>query len=267
MKKLTILATSLLALALGLRFLPQPQALAQAANYYINATFHPSATAAGLAVECTTLPSSPSNGAVACDSADSNQVKVRSNGAWVTAGGGGGASLTTSQQGYMFPLEMSADTNGTNTAISNETLFWQIVSQYNITVAKVFIYQSANGVGASTGMAIGIYDAGGNLLQQSDTLDPTTGGAVRKTFTMASALAMSANTVYYVGFSCSCTTSVGLYQAVGNSTVKRLLLNWDTNPRIFNANNSTGTSTITMPATIGTRSSVNEYPIGMMFVP
>lgn len=91
-RRIFILATSLLALAIGLRFLPQPQAFAQAVNHYVNATFHPSTTAAGLAVECTTLPSSPSNGAVACDSGASNVVKVYSNGSWVTVGSGSSAT-------------------------------------------------------------------------------------------------------------------------------------------------------------------------------
>lgn len=86
MKKLSILATSLLALAIGLRFLPQPQAFAQAVNHYVAATFHPSSTAAGLAVECTTAPSSPANGSIWCDAGDSNKLHGQSNGVDVTLG-------------------------------------------------------------------------------------------------------------------------------------------------------------------------------------
>lgn len=54
--------------------------------------FTPSASTAGLNAACGALPSSPVNGDIACDSGDSNKVKVRSNGAWVdpSAGGGGG---------------------------------------------------------------------------------------------------------------------------------------------------------------------------------
>lgn len=111
-RRLFILATSLLALALGLRFLPQPAAMAQAVNHYVAATFHPSATAAGLAVECTTLPSSPANGAVACDSGASNVVKVYSNGSWVTVGSGSsataGSGLLNSSGTWSFnPLDPS----------------------------------------------------------------------------------------------------------------------------------------------------------------
>ena len=49
-------------------------------------TFTPSATTAGVRALCAALPSSPANGAFACDSGDSNRVKVYSNGAWVTVG-------------------------------------------------------------------------------------------------------------------------------------------------------------------------------------
>lgn len=46
-------------------------------------TFTPSATVAGAQLVCAALPSSPANGDLACDSGDSNKVKVRTNGAWV----------------------------------------------------------------------------------------------------------------------------------------------------------------------------------------
>ena len=51
-------------------------------------TFSPTASVAGLQLTCAALPSSPANGDIACDSGDSNKVKVRSNGAWVEASGG-----------------------------------------------------------------------------------------------------------------------------------------------------------------------------------
>lgn len=46
--------------------------------------FTPSATVAGFAALCAALPSSPANGDYACDSGDSNRVKVYTNGAWLT---------------------------------------------------------------------------------------------------------------------------------------------------------------------------------------
>lgn len=61
--------------------------LASAQTSTAKKTFNPTGTSAGLAVQCTTLPSSPANGDFACDSADSNRVKVYSAGTWVTAGG------------------------------------------------------------------------------------------------------------------------------------------------------------------------------------
>lgn len=177
-----------------------------------------------------------------------------------------GNTVATTQEGYLFPLDMNADVNAV-IAASNETLYWQFVSNVNITVSKIFVYQAGNGVGASTGMAMAIYDQSGNLLQQTDTLDPTTGGAVRKTFTLAAAVTLQASKVYYLAFSCSCSTSPTMYQAVGNATTMRFLLNWDTNPRIFYANDTTGTTTLTFPATIGTRTVQTIYPVGVMLVP
>jgi hypothetical protein len=51
-------------------------------------------TVSGLGVTCAVLPSSPANGDYVCDSADSNQVKVRSNGTWITVGSGTGGGLS-----------------------------------------------------------------------------------------------------------------------------------------------------------------------------
>lgn len=164
MKKLTILATSLLALALGLRFLPQPQAFAQAVNHYVAATFHPSATVAGLAVECTTLPSSPSNGGIACDSGDSNRMKVRSNGAWVahtrglgfTIGDPGGsalsaASTTTAYLTVPFACTISAY----DLAIDAGTItvkFWKVGTGTAIPTSSNSI--NTSGVSIASGTAI-----------------------------------------------------------------------------------------------------------------
>ena len=84
-------------------------------------TFSPTGTAAGLMLTCAALPSSPANGDIACDSGDSNQVKVRSNGSWITVGSGGsmtypgagianstgsawGTSYTTSGTGTVLAL-------------------------------------------------------------------------------------------------------------------------------------------------------------------
>lgn len=54
-------------------------------------TFTPTATVAGSQVVCAALPSSPVNGDIACDSGDSNKVKVYTNGAWAAVGSGSSA--------------------------------------------------------------------------------------------------------------------------------------------------------------------------------
>lgn len=64
--------------------------LGTAATWTAKQTFSPSASTAGVQAGCAALPSSPANGDIVCDSGDSNRVKVRSNGAWVTIGSGGG---------------------------------------------------------------------------------------------------------------------------------------------------------------------------------
>jgi len=102
-------ATIIIALSL---YLPEPKALAQAVNHYVAATFHPSATAAGLAVECTTLPSSPANGAVACDSGAGNVVKFYSGGAWVTTESGGGSYTKVQREYYFFPATQNSGGTG-----------------------------------------------------------------------------------------------------------------------------------------------------------
>jgi len=56
--------------------------LASAQTSTAKKTFNPTASAAGMALQCTTLPSSPVNGDMACDSADSNRIKVYRDSAW-----------------------------------------------------------------------------------------------------------------------------------------------------------------------------------------
>lgn len=57
--------------------------------------FTASATTAGANVACAALPSTPANGDIACDSGDSNKLKLRSNGAWVNPGDGSGTVAGT----------------------------------------------------------------------------------------------------------------------------------------------------------------------------
>lgn len=67
--------------------------LATAQTSTAKKTFSPTASEAGAALICAALPSTPVNGDVACDSADSNRVKAYSNAAWVTIGGTSGATM------------------------------------------------------------------------------------------------------------------------------------------------------------------------------
>lgn len=67
--------------------------LANANTWTAKQTMTPTASVAGLQTACAALPSSPANGDIVCDSGDSNRVKVRSNGAWVTVGSGGGGGV------------------------------------------------------------------------------------------------------------------------------------------------------------------------------
>lgn len=74
--------------------------LATASTWTAKQQFTPTASVAGAQLVCAALPSSPVNGDIACDSGDSNKIKLRSNGAWVdpsSSGGTPGGSTTQVQ--------------------------------------------------------------------------------------------------------------------------------------------------------------------------
>lgn len=56
-------------------------------------TFAASATTAGITITCAALPSTPANGDLACDSGDSNKIKLRSGGSWVDPSAAGAAAV------------------------------------------------------------------------------------------------------------------------------------------------------------------------------
>lgn len=64
-------------------------------------TFQPSSSTAGVNIACAGLPSNPSTGDIACDSADANRLKQFANGTWNAlsggSGGGGGSEFDPSQ--------------------------------------------------------------------------------------------------------------------------------------------------------------------------
>lgn len=216
MKRLTLLATSLLVLVLGLRFLPQPQALAQAVNHYVAATFHPSTTAAGLAVECTTLPSSPSNGAVACDSGASNVVKFYSNGAWVTAGSGTATTATL----YLDACSMENNGAhpahgwfaGTGTAVEPITVASGICGYkfYNATDNIAYLI-FPNGYSSVSSVTVYVVNTG----------SASTGIAYMRTAVGCMAVDGSAATITYNSDSITSynVSQISVFRGVGNYTV------------------------------------------------
>lgn len=74
---------------------------AQLASLLVSNTFtagakqvwQPSATTAGGRIVCAALPSSPATGDLACDSGDSNKLKIYDGTAWVSAGGAGAHNI------------------------------------------------------------------------------------------------------------------------------------------------------------------------------
>lgn len=273
MKKLTLLATSLLALALGLRFLPQTQAFAQAANYYINATFHPSATAAGLAVECTTAPSAPANGSIWCDSGDSNKLHGQSNGADITFGAGGGGVTFTTGKGFI-PVIPGADPSTNGPAYSSKVpRYFQFVQRdTGPATALVWFVSTAATAGACAGSAdcghaAAIYDSSCNKVSGSDFATNTT--QIKSTSTVvqvASTPATLTPGIYYLGVA-SDSTAVKVTSDNGNTSLSYLLNANGATRFATGSNSATGDgATLAMPSSCGTLTATTGVNVPVFFI-
>lgn len=156
-------------------------------------TFSPTASAAGIALTCAALPSSPANGDIACDSGDSNKVKVRSNGAWVEAGGG---SSTTLSGNYWY-WSLFRNYPSSYNVLGTTPRVWHDVAPFSAPVTKVAfaINGSAPLPGANAdGIVVGIYEAG--CATQIVTGPAYTSTSTSGLVTLASTWNMVKDTVY-----------------------------------------------------------------------
>lgn len=83
--------------------------------------FTPSATLAGANMACASLPSSPVNGDLACDSDASNQLKVYSNGAWVLLTSYLGTANQITLTGSTFSIAEVFDLSGKTSTKPSKT--------------------------------------------------------------------------------------------------------------------------------------------------
>ncbi len=247
-------------------------------------TFSPTGTAAGLMLTCAALPSSPANGDIACDSADSNQVKVRSNGSWVTVGSGGsmtypGAGIPLST-GSAWGTSYSTSGSG-NVALTTSAVFTtpnlgtpSALTLTNATDLPISTGVSGLGSGVATALATfssanlraaatdesgtgALLFAGGNIGAATGTsLDLTgaltTGGATNSCDGTAGCLQLAQGTApsgqATTGIQVVAPTSVTSYRMVmpGSSSTGFLLGTNSSNVNTVSFVGSTGTGTVVL---------------------
>lgn len=139
----------------------------------IKQTFQANATTAGVNVACSALPSSPANGDIACDSGDSNKIKLRSNGAWVDPGSGSGGYTPSILFNPFWNVQ-----NQIGTAVifgaANRSNVYPVQFPYPVTLTKI-IFEVTTGGGAGAGLRIGLWnEARDTLLIDSGALSGST---------------------------------------------------------------------------------------------
>lgn len=172
--------------------------------------------------------------------------------------------IDTAGLGYDWPMGNTGGTGNHDwpTNGANVTWAWQVNARCYQTLSKltVNITVASGTCGGTCGFAMGLYDSTGALLSQSATI--TSGGSPNLNATGAiTATLAAAQTVFGPYYIVASTNSTTLRLSAWNSDgYVPVLVNKNGNRYGRAANDSTGSSTITLPATLGAISpSTNGY--------
>lgn len=180
--------------------------------------------------------------------------------------GGSATCFSSAGVGAWYPNMGNTGSTTTNPWPVNGANYvstYQFTIPCSMTVAKVVIHvNTASGTcGGTCGLALGLYDSSKSLLGQTTTI--TSGGSPNLNSTGALTLSFGTPVsltagVYYYALSTNSTALV--MTALSSDGFLPVMINANAARNGRAANDSTGTSTITMPATLGTiTAATNSY--------
>lgn len=175
-----------------------------------------------------------------------------------------GTTLSTSGSGHLWPFGRPGYPSN-NAAIGAGTMHYQeFVPPIGIAVKSIYC-RTESGAGTGQYGSMGIYDASGNLAAQTNVISVDGLGFANITWTFGTAYTVTAGNVYFLGYAASGTATFTLRGSFSDSDN---ILNTGSVKRTFTGSNSvTGTSAMTFPATIGTRTAEEIDPLACVFVP
>lgn len=207
-----------------------------------NKTFDTAGAGNALKVNGTTLSAVSGTGAVCLAS-----------GSACAGGGGGGTMFTISGTGnyWLFGEPQTTTPAGNFIFAPNATLFWEVSLPAGFTFTKLLFKQTTHESGAH--FAWGIYDSSCALVAQSATLTSSASSPISETATFSSTAPTTGT--YFLALSSDSPAGTIAWLATDPSADGADIVNQTGSGafRVFNANPSTGTTTITLPSTCGSR--------------
>ncbi len=179
---------------------------------------------------------------------------------------GGATCFSTAGEGHWYPNVGNTGATTTNpwpVNGANYTAVFQFTIPCSMTVGKVVIHiNTASGTcGGTCGLALGLYNSSKSLLGQTTTI--TSGGSPNfnstgaVTLSFSSPVSLTAGVYYYA---LSTNSSAAVFTAFASDGFLPVMINANGTRNGRSANDSTGTSTITMPSALGTiTAATNSY--------
>jgi hypothetical protein len=183
-------------------------------------------------------------------------------------GGGGGTVLFTTAGTGSWPINQIGVPSPINSGSGTNNVYYvEFVLPGSATVRHLISRQGADSSGKH--YTFSILDSSENLVTNAQCSTLSSDPFTSQVCDFAGDVALSGGT-YFIGWSTDedgGSPTMAMYGTT-NTTADALTMNAGAVPRVFRGSNkSTGTSTITMPSSIGTRTALNSTLLGVVLIP